>query len=82
MLFHMHAAVVAHHAFHFEFFLHDFLCQWFHFIVRLCRVADGGAFCYFYLFLFSRRLLVTTLTLLNAMAAPAIMGFSRKPLTG
>ena len=33
-------------------------------------------------FLFSRRLLVTTLTLLNAMAAPAIIGFSRKPLTG
>ena len=33
-------------------------------------------------FLFSRKLLVTTLTLLNAMAAPAIMGFSRKPLMG
>ena len=31
---------------------------------------------------FSRRLLVTTLTLLNAMAAPAIIGFSRKPLDG
>lgn len=32
------------------------------------------------LFRFSSRLLLTTLTLLNAMAAPAIIGFSRKPL--
>ena len=34
------------------------------------------------LFRFSSRLLLTTLTLLNAMAAPAIIGFSRKPLMG
>ena len=33
-------------------------------------------------FLFSRRLLLTTLTLLMAMAAPAIIGLSRKPLIG
>ena len=31
---------------------------------------------------FSRRLLVTTLTLLNAIAAPPIIGFSRKPQMG
>ena len=35
-----------------------------------------------YFFHFRRRLLVTTLTLLRAMAAPAIMGLSRKPFTG
>ena len=35
-----------------------------------------------YFFHFKRRLLVTTLTLLKAMAAPAIMGLSRKPFTG
>lgn len=35
-----------------------------------------------YFFHFRRRLLVTTLTLLKAMAAPAIMGLSRKPFTG
>lgn len=33
-------------------------------------------------FHFSLRLLVTTLTLLRAIAAPAIMGLSRKPFTG
>ncbi len=31
---------------------------------------------------FKRRLLLTTLTLLSAMAAPAIIGSSRKPFTG
>src|SRR5690606_35138023 len=36
--------------------------------------------CYF--FHFSLRLLLTTLTLLRAMAAPAIIGLSRKPLIG
>ena len=35
-----------------------------------------------YLFNFSLRLFVTTLTLLNAIAAPAIIGFNRKPLIG
>ncbi len=34
------------------------------------------------LFHFNRKLLVTTLTLLNAIAAPAIIGFKRKPLMG
>ena len=29
-----------------------------------------------------RKLFVTTLTLLNAMAAPAIIGLSKKPLIG
>ena len=31
---------------------------------------------------FNRRLFVTTLTELKAMAAPAIIGFSKKPFTG
>ena len=35
-----------------------------------------------YFFHFSRRLLVTTLTLLRAMAAPAIIGLSKNPFTG
>lgn len=35
-----------------------------------------------YFFHFSRRLFPTTLTLLSAMAAPAIMGLSKKPVTG
>ena len=35
-----------------------------------------------YFFHFSRKLLATTLTLLSAMAAPAIMGLSKKPFTG
>lgn len=35
-----------------------------------------------YFFHFNLRLLLTTLTLLNAIAAPAIMGFSKKPFIG
>jgi hypothetical protein len=35
-----------------------------------------------YFFLFNKMLLPTTLTLLRAMAAPAIMGFNRNPLKG
>ena len=35
-----------------------------------------------YFFHFSRRLFVTTLTLDSAMAAPAIIGLSRNPVTG
>ncbi len=31
---------------------------------------------------FNRKLLLTTLTLLNAMAAPAIIGFNKNPLKG
>ena len=31
---------------------------------------------------FNRKLLLTTLTLLNAIAAPAIIGLSRKPFIG
>ena len=33
-------------------------------------------------FVFNLKLLLTTLTELNAIAAPAIMGFKRKPLMG
>lgn len=33
-------------------------------------------------FVFKRKLLETTLTLLNAIAAPAIIGFSKNPVIG
>lgn len=35
-----------------------------------------------YFFHFNRKLLLTTLTLLSAIAAPAIMGSNRNPLMG
>lgn len=36
----------------------------------------------YYFFHFNRRLLLTTLTLLSAIAPPAIIGLSRNPLKG
>ena len=45
-----------------------------------CRILY--LICKIYFFHFKRRLLVTTLTLLNAIAAPAIIGFNKNPLTG
>lgn len=47
--------------------------------MRLCRyfgIAER------YALLFNRKLLLTTLTLLNAIAAPAIIGSSKNPFIG
>lgn len=38
--------------------------------------------CIRYAFHFNRKLLLTTLTLLNAIAAPAIIGSSKNPFIG
>gem|GEM_PF-4239286 len=46
------------------------------------HIRRGYASFFSYFFHFNRKLLLTTLTLLNAIAAPAIIGLRRNPHTG